>query len=97
MADHIRRLFPGCPVRGREYRRAYRRARERAGRARPGGRALEPEAIELAVLASVRHRDTRYDALLMSGIDRQTARAQVRDTVASVLEAWRTDQPAHPG
>ena len=65
----------------------------RVGRS-AGGRAPEPEAIELAVLASVRHRDTRYDALLMSGIDRQTARAQVRDTVASVLEAWRTDQPA---
>ena len=95
MADHIRRLFPGCPrERAREIA-AHTAARGsgRVGRS-AGGRAPEPEAIELAVLASVRHRDTRYDALLMSGIDRQTARAQVRDTVASVLEAWRTDQPA---
>ena len=95
MADHIRRLFPGCPrERAREIA-AHTAARGsgRVGRS-AGGRALEPEAIELAVVASVRHRDTRYDALLMSGIDRQTARAQVRATVASVLEAWRTDQPA---
>ena len=38
-------------------------------------------SLELAVIASVRHQDTRYDELLMSGVDRAEAREQVRDTV----------------
>jgi hypothetical protein len=93
-ADHIRRLFPGCPrERAREIAgHTAVRGRGRVGRS-AAGRALESEAIEWAVVASVRHRDTRYDELLMSGVDRPTARAQVREDVASVLEAWRTDQP----
>jgi hypothetical protein len=45
--------------------------------------------LELAVAAAVRHDDTRYDELLMSGVDRAQARAEVRDEVARVLDAWR--------
>lgn len=30
-----------------------------------------------------------YDELLMSGIDRQTAREHVRDRVEEILTAWR--------
>jgi hypothetical protein len=56
-------------------------------------RLLQTWAIELAVSASVRHGDTCYDELLMSGVDRQTARAHVRDDVASLLDAWRTPPP----
>jgi hypothetical protein len=98
MADHIRRLFPGCPrERAREIAgHTAARGSGRVGRS-AAGRALQPDAIELAVIASVRHRDTRYDELLMSGVDRQTARTQVREDVASVLEAWRADQSAQPG
>ena len=53
------------------------------------GRALGREALELAVLASVRHQDTEYDQLLMSGVDRATARDRVRDQVNAVLDQWR--------
>jgi len=53
------------------------------------GRALEPDALELAVAAAVRHEDTRYDELLMSGLARELARAQVRDEVVRVLDGWR--------
>lgn len=53
------------------------------------GRALEEGPIELAVIAAVRHQDTRYDELLMSGIDRGLARAQVRPDVDRVLDGWR--------
>ncbi len=53
------------------------------------GRALEPAALELAVAAAVRHEDTRYDELLMPGVERELARAQVRDEVARVLDGWR--------
>ena len=46
-------------------------------------RALDPAAVELAVVASVRHEDTSYDALLMSGVER------VCGDVERVLERWR--------
>lgn len=51
--------------------------------------ALEPDAIELAVAAAVRHQDTRYDELLMSGLERAQARAEVRADLARVVDGWR--------
>jgi hypothetical protein len=91
MAEEILGLFPGCPrERAREIAgHTATRGSGRVGRS-AAGRALDPGALELAVIASVRHRGTRYDELLMSGIDRHTARAQVADQVARTLEAWRT-------
>ena len=59
-------------------------------RRRSGSRqALDPDAVRLAIAASVRHIDTRYDEMLMSGVDRETARDQVRDRVEEVLSTWR--------
>jgi hypothetical protein len=52
------------------------------------GILAEPAAIEQAV-ASVRHVDTDYDALLMSGVDRESARAQVHQRVEEIVNAWR--------
>ena len=46
-------------------------------------------AVELAVVAAVRHQDTGYDDLLMSGIDRETARAEVRTQVSRIVDGWR--------
>jgi hypothetical protein len=53
------------------------------------GRSLDAETLELAVVASVRHQDTAYDELLMSGLERADARERVRDEVARMLESWR--------
>jgi hypothetical protein len=93
MAREIVALFPGCPTeRARSIAdHAAVRGSGRVGRS-AGGRALRPEAIELAVAAAVRHEDTRYDALLMGGVERAEARAEVRDEVTSVLEDWRYPQ-----
>ena len=90
MAQEIARLFPGCPAdRARAIAsHAAVRGSGRVGRS-AAGRALEPEAIELAVTAAVRHQDTRYDELLMSGLERGQARAEVRADVARVLDSWR--------
>jgi hypothetical protein len=90
MASEIARLFPGCPADRAQAiaRHAAARGRGRVGRS-AAGRALEPEAVELAVAASVRHRDTGYDELLMAGVDRADARERVWSTVARVLEEWR--------
>jgi hypothetical protein len=35
-------------------------------------------------------RDTQYDELLMSGIDREIAREEVREHVSHTLAAWRS-------
>jgi hypothetical protein len=90
MAVEIRKLFPGCPAKRAEAiaQHAAQRGSGRVGRS-TAGRALDPEALELAVLASVRHQDSEYDQLLMSGVDRVTARERVRDQVNAVLCGWR--------
>ena len=90
MSEEIVRLFPGCPPERAQSiaRHASVRGSGRVGRS-AAGRALEPQALELAVAAAVRHGDTGYDELLMSGIAREAARAQVRGEVAHVLDGWR--------
>lgn len=89
MADEIRGLFPGCPARRAAAiaRHAGLRGSGRVGRSAVG-RALDQDAITLAVIASVRHEDTGYDSLLMSGVPRQIARDQVRPAVDRVLATW---------
>jgi len=90
MAAAIAKLYPGCPIERADAiaRHAATRGSGRVGRS-AAGRALEQRALELAVTASVRHQDTHYDDLLMSGIDRSQAREQVRDAVDNVLLAWQ--------
>ena len=90
MAVEIGKLFPGCPPGRAEAiaRHAAQRGSGRVGRT-AAGRALDPDALELAVLASARHQDTEYDELLMSGVDRATARDRVRDEVNTILDQWR--------
>jgi hypothetical protein len=89
-ATAIRNLFPGCPPARAEAiaRHAVTRGSGRVGRSL-AGRALELDAVRLAVAASVRHVDTVYDELLMSGVDRDTARDRVGQRVEDVLSAWR--------
>lgn len=86
----IRAQFPGCPVGRAEAiaRHAATRGSGRVGRS-AAGQALDPDAVHLAVAASIRHLDTDYDDLLMSGIDRETARHQVHDGIEDVLSGWR--------
>lgn len=79
IAGEIRRLFPACPAERAEAMARHMAARGsgRIGRT-SAARALDPDAIELAVIASIRHVDTGYDALLMSGVERDAARAQAQ-------------------
>jgi hypothetical protein len=90
MTEEILRLFPRCP-RGRAQAVATHAAVRGSGRVgrSAAGRALDAQALELAVAAAVQHEDTHYDELLMSGVDRADARAEVRDEVARVLDGWR--------
>jgi hypothetical protein len=94
MTEEILRLFPGCPaIRARAIAgHTAVRGSGRVGRS-AAGRALDPEAITLAVWASVRHEDTRYDEYLMSGMDRSEARSRVRDEAQKTLDGWRAAAP----
>jgi hypothetical protein len=68
--------FPRCPDRRAAEIAAHSTLRGSGRVARSAAsRALDPQAVELAVAASVRHIDTRYDELLMSGLERAAARA----------------------
>jgi len=90
MAREIVRLFPGCPAERAQSIALHTSVRGsgRVGRS-AAGRGLDPTALELAVAAAVRHEDTRYDELLMRGVERELARTQVRDEVARVVDSWR--------
>jgi hypothetical protein len=68
---------------------AAQRGSGRVGRS-AAGRALDAKAVRAAVVASVRHLDTPYDTLLMAGVARSDARAQIRATIDAVLDGWAT-------
>jgi hypothetical protein len=89
-AAEIRRLFPGCPVERALGVAAHASVRGsgRVGRS-AAGRALSEGAVVSAVAASVRHLDTPYDQLLMSGVPRAEARRRIAPTVEAVLGGWR--------
>jgi hypothetical protein len=90
LAKEIMRLFPGCsPGRATAIaRHTGLRGSGRVGRS-AAGRALDRDAITLAVVASIRHQDTDYDALLMSGLPRDAARDKVRSDIDRALTTWR--------
>lgn len=89
LATAIRTQFPGCPADRAESiaRRAGERSSGRIGRT-SAGRALDPAAVRLAVIASIRHEDTAYEDLLMQGLTRGLARDEVWGQVEAVLNGW---------
>jgi hypothetical protein len=93
MAGKIRAFFPGCP--SNEALAIARHTAER-GSGRVGrtasGRALDEGALRLAVLASIRHKHTHYDKLLMRGVDRSEARWAVQDKIEEVLSSWENPE-----
>jgi hypothetical protein len=91
LAQEVRRLFPGCPPERAAAIavRAGERGSGRVGRT-AAAKSFDPHMIELAVIAAIRHEDTPYDDLLMAGVDRASARQQIRDSVDAVLDRWRS-------
>jgi hypothetical protein len=90
LAKEITRLYPGCPPARAQAiaTHAATRGSGRVGRS-AAARALDAEAIRLAVVASIRHEDTGYDKLLMSGTPRDMARDSVRAKIDKILDAWQ--------
>jgi len=89
LGAEIRRVFPGCPGDRAAAIAAHASARGsgRIGRS-AAGRALDEQAIRLAVEASVRHQNTEYDTFLMSGVPRHEARQRVAGDVEETLRRW---------
>ncbi len=90
-AMRVRGLFPGCPA-GREQEIAEHACLKYSGRVgrSASAKAFDEEAVRLAVIAHLRHRETKYDELLAMGYDRWEARDSVEDTIHEVLQKWKT-------
>ncbi len=89
-ASRIREMFPHCPG-GRAHTIAEHACRKYSGRVGRSAMAksLDEEAVRLAVVAHIRHRETNYDALLAKGWDRHDARECVSDIVGAICERWK--------
>ncbi|MDF5756473.1 DUF2293 domain-containing protein [Spongiactinospora sp. TRM90649] len=90
MSVEIRRLFPGCPVERADEIAGHAglRGSGRVGRS-AAARVLDENAITLAVIASIRHLDTDYDKLLMTGTPRMEARERIRAAIDRKLAQFR--------
>lgn len=88
-AARVRDLFPGCPT-GREREIAEHACRKYSGRIgrSASAKAMDEAAVRLAVIAHVRHRETKYDELLAKGDERWQARAAVEEAVDGVAQKW---------
>lgn len=88
-ALRVRELFPLCPS-GREVAIAEHACLKYTGRIGRSAAAknLDEKAVRLAVIAHVRHVETRYDELMARGHDRWDARLQVQDEVHRILSEW---------
>lgn len=88
-AQRVRERFPAAPPgeAQRVARYACARGTERVGvLAGPDG--YLDHAVELAVVAHIRHRFTRYERMLDAGVDRDSAREAVQPEVLTRMGCW---------
>jgi hypothetical protein len=92
-AERVRQLYPRCtPLTATAIaEHACAKYSGRVGRS-AAAKALSGDAVRLAVIAHIRHAETRYDELLMTGWERTEARHEVEDAVRAVLEEWQQDK-----
>ncbi len=88
-ATRVRELFPGCPV-DREMTIAGHACLKYSGRVgrTAAAKKFGENAVRLAVIAHLRHTETKYDSLLAKGYDRSDARSEVEDAVNLILSEW---------
>jgi len=89
-AEKVRKLFPGSPL-GREKIIAEHACLKYSGRIgrTESAKKLDEEAIQLAVIAHIRHTETKYDEFLSKGYERRDARGQVKEMVHKILMEWK--------
>jgi len=88
-ALRVRELFPRCPS-GREVAIAEHACLKYSGRIGRSAAAkdLNEKTVRLAVIAHVRHVETRYDEFMARGYDRWDARLKVEEEVHRILSEW---------
>ncbi len=89
-ALRVREQFPKAPSE-REHEIAEHACRKYSGRVgrSAAAKALDPGAVQRAVTAHVRHRETNYHELLAAGLERYEARDRVGVQVREILRNWR--------
>ncbi len=89
-AAQVRALFPRCPA-GRKVTIAEHACLKYSGRVgrSAAAKSLDENAVRLAVVAYIRHRETKYDELLARGLERHEAREQVEEAIDRVLAPWQ--------
>jgi len=96
-AERIRLAYPACPDVETIARHACEKHSGRVGRT-AAAKDLDPEMVELAVRAHVRHACTDYDRLRDQRVNKRDARARVRAAIEAVLAGWRrAPNPVGPG
>jgi hypothetical protein len=88
-ANRVRALFSHIPT-GREQEIAEHACRKYSGRVgrSAAAKVFDEQAVRLAVLAHIRHRETDYDELLGKGWFRHEARSEVRSRVDEIADSW---------
>ena len=89
-ANRVKELFPHSPT-GREQEIAEHACRKYSGRVgrSAAAKSFDEEAVRLAVLAHIRHRETDYDQLLGKGWPRHESRSHVRAHVDQISASWK--------
>jgi hypothetical protein len=79
--------FPKMPTGEKELvlKHGFRKYSGRVGRT---GQMPLSRKIQLAVIAHIRHKHTRYDELLRNGADRLEARKSVQKKIQDILREW---------
>jgi hypothetical protein len=92
-ALRVRELFPRCPA-GKEVAIAEHACFKYSGRIGRSAEAksFDEKTVRLAVIAHIRHAETRYDELLARGFERWEAREQVSVAVDQVLAQWEVPE-----
>ncbi len=88
-------LYPGCP-RAEAADIASHACEKHSGRVgrTANAKALEDEAVRLAVIAHVRHLHTNYDTVIGASHDKRKSRSIVRGTIQEILDAWASGRAA---
>ncbi len=89
-ALRVRELFPQCPPQ-KEVSIAEHSCLQHSGRIgrSAAAKSFDEKAIQLAVVAHIRHAETRYDDLLARGYERWESRAQVKGEIDWILTQWK--------
>jgi|SRR5690242_3507289 len=79
--------FPEMPEKDRvlALKHGFKKHSGRVGRT---GKIPLPRKVLLAIIAHVRHRHTKYDALLAGGVERPAARKAVNGKIECVMQNW---------